>query len=219
LFGKRLARRVRVLAAGIRTLGEGDTVEPALSAGKAVRLTGQDVWSEANQALVRASKRIDERLADTRGRAEHLQAVLGSLSEGVIVADAERRVMLVNPAARGLLSLPARGEAQTLGLFADELLPASERVIRSYSAPVRDEAGHVLGTVTVLRDATRDQELDRLKSEFLMVVSHELQTPLTAIKGALELVLDDDTGQLSRVQRRFLETIERNSSRLVTCST
>jgi signal transduction histidine kinase len=42
-----------------------------------------------------------------------------------------------------------------------------------------------------------------------------LQTPLTAIKGALELVLDDDTGQLSRVQRRFLETIERNSTRLV----
>ena len=73
----------------------------------------------------------------------------------------------------------------------------------------------MLGTVTVLRDATRDQELDRLKSEFLTVVSHELQTPLTAIKGALELVLDDDSGQLSRVQRRFLETIERNSTRLV----
>jgi signal transduction histidine kinase len=121
---------------------------------------------------------------------------------------------MVNPAARGLLSLPAGGDEGALGLFAEELVPTSERVIRSYSAPVRDEAGNLLGTVTVLRDATRDQELDRLKSEFLTVVSHELQTPLTAIKGALELVLDDDTGQLSRVQRRFLETIERNASRL-----
>jgi signal transduction histidine kinase len=163
----------------------------------------------------RAAQQIETRFEEASGLAEHLQAVLASLSEGVIVADAERRVMLVNPAARGLLSLPARGEDQSLELFTDELLPASERVIRSYSAPVRNEAGQVLGTVTVLRDATRDQELDRLKSEFLTVVSHELQTPLTAIKGALELVLDDDTGQLSRVQRRFLETIERNSARLV----
>jgi len=147
-------------------------------------------------------------------RMEQLQAVLASLNEGVIVADSERRVVLLNSSARGLLSLPARGDNEA-PLLTDELLPASERVIRSYSAPVRDEAGRVLGTVTVLRDATRDQELDRLKSEFLTVVSHELQTPLTAIKGALELVLDDDTGQLSRVQRRFLDTIERNSTRLI----
>ncbi len=176
----------------------------ALGAGVVGALVGSQL-----QRRDRARQQIETQLDDATEQTAHLQAVLASLSEGVIVADAERRVMLVNPAARGLLSLPARGEEQGLDLFTDELLPASERVIRSYSAPVRNDAGQVLGTVTVLRDATRDQELDRLKSEFLTVVSHELQTPLTAIKGALELVLDDDTGQLSRVQRRFLETIER----------
>jgi signal transduction histidine kinase len=182
----------------------------ALGAGVVGALVGLQV-----KRRDRARQQIQTRLDDATNRTEQLQAVLASLSEGVIVADAERRVMLVNPAARGLLSLPARGEEQALDIFTDELVPASERVIRSYSAPVRNDAGQVLGTVTVLRDATRDQELDRLKSEFLTVVSHELQTPLTAIKGALELVMDDDTGQLSRVQRRFLETIERNSTRLV----
>jgi signal transduction histidine kinase len=196
--------------AQVRLLAMLGAVLGALGAGVAGGLVGNRLTRRE-----RAAQHMETQLAEATGLAAHLQAVLASLSEGVIVADAERRVMLVNPAARGLLSLPARGEEQPLDLFTDELLPASERVIRSYSAPVRDEAGQVLGTVTVLRDATRDQELDRLKSEFLTVVSHELQTPLTAIKGALELVLDDDTGQLSRVQRRFLETIERNSSRLV----
>jgi signal transduction histidine kinase len=120
----------------------------------------------------------------------------------VIVADAERDVVLVNPAARALLD--------------GNVVRERERIIRSYSAPVvTQNAEQPLGTVTVFRDATREQEVDRLKSEFLTVVSHELQTPLTAIKGALELVLDDDTGQLSRVQRRFLDTIERNSTRLI----
>ncbi len=195
--------QVRVLAILGALLG-------ALGAGVVGALVGLQV-----KRRDRARQQIQARLDDATNRTEQLQAVLASLSEGVIVADAERRVMLVNPAARGLLSLPARGEEQALDIFTDELVPASERVIRSYSAPVRNDAGQVLGTVTVLRDATRDQELDRLKSEFLTVVSHELQTPLTAIKGALELVMDDDTGQLSRVQRRFLETIERNSTRLV----
>jgi signal transduction histidine kinase len=195
--------QVRLLALGAALLG-------ALGAGVAGALVGRQMASR-----VRSLTGGMQRLEQAKDRAEQLQAVLASLSEGVIVANAERRVVLVNPAARELLSLPARGEEQALGLFTEELLPASERVIRSYSAPVRDEAGQVLGTVTVLRDATRDQELDRLKSEFLTVVSHELQTPLTAIKGALELVLDDDTGQLSRVQRRFLETIDRNSTRLI----
>jgi signal transduction histidine kinase len=196
-------RQAHLLALGAAALG-------ALGAGLAGSLVGRQLAGR-----VRALAGGMERLEQANDRSEHLQAVLASLSEGVIVANAERRVVLVNPAARGLLSLPARGEEQALGLYTEELLPASERVIRSYSAPVRDDGGQILGTVTVLRDATRDQELDRLKSEFLTVVSHELQTPLTAIKGALELVLDDDTGQLSRVQRRFLETIDRNSSRLV----
>ena len=195
--------QVRLLALAAAGLG-------SVGAGLAGGLVGRQMARR-----VRSLTGGIERLEQARDRAEHLHAVLASLSEGVIVANAERRVVLVNPAARALLSLPARGEEQALGLFTEELLPASERVIRSYSAPVRDEAGQVVGTVTVLRDATRDQEVDRLKSEFLTVVSHELQTPLTAIKGALELVLDDDTGQLSRVQRRFLETIDRNSTRLV----
>ena len=196
--------QVRILAlaaAALGTLGAG-VVGVVLGGGMTRR--------------VRQLESAEQRLRQTRGRVEQLQAVLASLSEGIIVADADRRVMLVNPAARGLLSLPARGEEdEEPQLLTDELVPASERVIRSYSAPVRDDSGQVLGTVTVLRDATRDQELDRLKSEFLTVVSHELQTPLTAIKGALELVMDDETGQLSKVQRRFLETIERNSTRLI----
>jgi signal transduction histidine kinase len=61
----------------------------------------------------------------------------------------------------------------------------------------------------------RLRELDRLKDEFLSLVSHELRTPLTSIRGYLELVLDEEAGELSAEQRRFLDAVERNSSRLL----
>jgi signal transduction histidine kinase len=61
----------------------------------------------------------------------------------------------------------------------------------------------------------RLRELDRLKDEFLSLVSHELRTPLTSIRGYLELALEEDGGELSPDQRRFLQAVQRNSSRLL----
>ena len=216
------ARQIGTILVGEPSAAVDDAVRTARLVAYAAALLGAIgagiVGAVVGHRMGRRTRRlatVEQQLDSTRDRADHLDAVLSSLTEGVIVADAQHRVMLVNPAARVLLSLPAGEDGQAVGLLADQLMPTSERVIRSYSSPVRDDAGATLGTVTVLRDTTRDQEVERLKSEFLTVVSHELQTPLTAIKGALELVLDDETGELSRVQRRFLDTIDRNCARLV----
>jgi signal transduction histidine kinase len=69
--------------------------------------------------------------------------------------------------------------------------------------------------VTVLHDATAEREGERLRSEFLSVVSHELQTPLTAIVGAADLLLDGEPGTLTAEQTRFVGAIRRNGDRLI----
>jgi signal transduction histidine kinase len=61
----------------------------------------------------------------------------------------------------------------------------------------------------------RLRELDRLKDEFIALVSHELRTPLTSIGGYLELILEEEVGELTTQQRRFIEVIERNAQRLL----
>ncbi|WP_432093323.1 ATP-binding protein [Streptomyces sp. bgisy100] len=58
--------------------------------------------------------------------------------------------------------------------------------------------------------------LDKAKSDFLSTVSHELRTPLTSIAGYVELLLDEDTGELAAPQRRALDVVERNTVRLRT---
>jgi PAS domain S-box-containing protein len=60
----------------------------------------------------------------------------------------------------------------------------------------------------------RLRELDAMKDEFVALVSHELRTPLTSIIGYVELVLDQESGDLSKEQKQYLHVIARNSRRL-----
>ena len=61
----------------------------------------------------------------------------------------------------------------------------------------------------------RLRELDRLKYEFIALVSHALRTPLTSIRGYTELLLDGEAGELGDDQRQFLGVVERNAHRLL----
>jgi two-component system phosphate regulon sensor histidine kinase PhoR len=67
------------------------------------------------------------------------------------------------------------------------------------------EAPH--GAVVVLRDMTRQKELEDLKTNFISVLSHELRTPLTAIRGFVELILSGGTGDITPDQLELLSII------------
>jgi len=60
------------------------------------------------------------------------------------------------------------------------------------------------------------KELDQLKSDLVSTVSHELRTPLTSITGYIDLILDGDAGEISDLQKEFLEIVKRNTDRLGT---
>jgi signal transduction histidine kinase len=96
-----------------------------------------------------------------------------------------------------------------------ELSEPAHRVLVWYSLPVHAQYGPVLGRIFAFRDATRERELDRMKSEFIMLVSHELRTPLTSIKGFSELILDADLSGLAPDLREYMVIIGSNADRLV----
>ena len=149
-----------------------------------------------------------------QGQRSHIEAIIDSMAEGVVVSDVNRRVTLVNPLAKRLLGINgADPTTALLPLHGGEL--AADKVIKSRSAPIIGEDGRTTGYVTLLHDASEEAALDRLKSEFVGVVSHELRTPLTSIKGSVDLLMDADTGELNATQRRFLSTIRRSSDRLI----
>lgn len=95
-----------------------------------------------------------------------------------------------------------------------ERLDLGDKIVSVSLSPVYTADNTLLGTVSVLRDITRDVEVDRIKSEFVSNVSHEFRTPLTPIKGYTDLLLMGAAGEVNESQSRVLTTIKENVERL-----
>jgi len=87
-------------------------------------------------------------------------------------------------------------------------------VVKADIQPVMDDEGNILGAATILRDISNEKEIDKMKSEFVSVVSHELKTPLTIIKAAVKTILDGSYGPLNEISEKILKTCSNNINRM-----
>lgn len=83
------------------------------------------------------------------------------------------------------------------------------------AAPLKDESGKVFGCVVVFRDITQAREVDRMKSEFVSLASHQLRTPLTAIKLFIEMLANGDVGKLNKEQAEYADNIKKSNVRMI----
>lgn len=147
---------------------------------------------------------------------QQIEYALHSMSSGLLVVSRSGRVQLVNHAAASIFGLDSKRAVGQLfenaisdshirefltTALADEneLLKefiVGDRIYEAQSAMVRDEAGAIVGLLTVFHDVTELRNVERMKSEFVSTVSHELRTPLTPIQGFINTLLDDPTGEI-----------------------
>jgi len=73
----------------------------------------------------------------------------------------------------------------------------------------------VIGAVDVFRDVTKEKEIDKIKTEFVSLASHQLRTPATAVKWYSEMLLDKKTGDLNKNQLRYLEEVYHGNERMI----
>jgi two-component system, OmpR family, phosphate regulon sensor histidine kinase PhoR len=158
-----------------------------------------------------------------------LLAVVNCMADGVLVTNRDAEVVLCNPSFMQLLGvdgpLPNPGP---LAAYLDDasfretiesLLTGADREpgkhlsqeldkgnvqLRAQSAPFFGPDQEVLGTVTVFHDVTSFKELDEMKNDFVRMVSHELRSPLAAIKQQQTVILDGLAGDLTDKQRELL---------------
>jgi two-component system, OmpR family, phosphate regulon sensor histidine kinase PhoR len=205
------------------------------------------IWLRARRAAEGADRAIrslrneleterDEHRASQANAQAHQLAIFNSMVEGILILDAEGRVLTVNRSLERLFGVAneLRGKSLMEAFRAHELLELYERVqkegvVRAYeltlpelnhtryievnAAAIRDAHGDSEGTILIFHDFTRIKELESVRKEFVANVSHELRTPLTLIKGYVETLIDgakDDPA----VAGKFLQTIQKHTNRL-----
>lgn len=94
-----------------------------------------------------------------------------------------------------------------------ELIGLQNKIIDVHGAVLRDQNGDTMGVLLVINDITQITQLENMRKNFAANVSHELKTPLTAIKGAVETLLEGAV-KSPKDADKFLKIIEKHSERL-----
>jgi NtrC-family two-component system sensor histidine kinase KinB len=106
------------------------------------------------------------------------------------------------------------GEAALISFPRNPTPDTAPRIYRLRANPMRGDGGSHIGAVAVLEDVTYQQEIDRLKTEFIGVASHELQTPVTSLLLGVQLLQEGAVGPLQEGQREVVDALRQDLLRL-----
>lgn len=180
---------------------------------------------------------IHAKLMQSDEEKQKVEAILRNMSDGLVLADTKGTILLSNDAMRNLFGIQSdiQGKTLTEALRNTELIEIVENVVSSkgkilrelsishpkelyliatatpfYSSQVERELS---GVVLTFHDITRLKKLEEIRKDFVANVSHEIKTPITAIKGFAETLLEGALDDRENA-RRFLEMIKNHSERL-----
>ncbi len=225
---RRITKSVEEIAAFSREVAAGNF-------RKRLLLKGKDELGELGENINDMARNLGLRLRQSEEEKTRMEAILKNMSDGLVLTDAKGKIIMGNAALNNLFGIDYSGiEGKTLleALRKTELMDIvesiaerGEKVSREIEVAYPRELyllttaapfalqGEISGIVLTFHDITRLRKLEEVRKDFVANVSHEIRTPITAIKGFAETLLE---GALEDKENalKFLESIKNNSERL-----
>ncbi len=193
------------------------------------------------ETINQLARKSAENISDITTDRNRLAAIFAGMVEGVIDVDENQKILHINDAAAKLLGiniLESTGKAIWQEVRNNEITDALDEAIKTqavvktqiglsvpkstnsiksivdiYAVSLRDDLGKAIGAVIVLHDISELKSLERIRSDFVANASHELKTPITAIRGLSESVIDDKDIERETILQ-FMGRINSQSIRL-----
>jgi two-component system sensor histidine kinase NblS len=237
-----LSKRLRTFVRGVKRLTSGDF---------GYRIPADALWGELkhlaesfNDMSTRLRVYEDQNIDTLTFERNKLEAILLSIADGVVVADNDGAVVIINESACEMLDIRNRDlilgtpitayssddgdlcfelvitdflksrEHNPYDSFVKTVDISGRRTLRVIISAIRDTEGVSLGYVMIMRDITREMEIDRMKTQFISNVSHELRTPVTTIKSYVDTLFNHGDELDAETCREFMATINTETDRL-----
>ncbi|MEE4111312.1 MAG: ATP-binding protein [Desulfobacteraceae bacterium] len=226
---RRITQPLEKMRSSARRFADGDLFH---------RLTLSDIreFSDLAETMNQMAENLQQRIDEINSQRSKTEAVLSSMREGVIATDMDQRVISINQTAARMFNIPMESVFGRSVLeiirnhefqeFMDHSLSTGEsvesdilyynegeRIFNVQCIPLLDSQQKRIGGLVVISDVTQLRRLENMRRDFAASVSHEIKTPLTAIKGFVETLCTGDVDDQEET-RRFLTIIDKHVNRL-----
>ncbi|MCK9217544.1 MAG: cell wall metabolism sensor histidine kinase WalK [Firmicutes bacterium] len=201
--------------------------------GHIITVKSNDEVGQLTEMFNYMTLRLKSTLNEMYNEKSKIETILTYMTDGVVAVDMKGMILHANPAAFKVFKIKEQDiegkhfndimailglDFKLNGLIFDEeekdnIINISDSIIRVSIVPFKNERYEIAGAIIVLQDVTEQENLDRMRKEFVANVSHELRTPLTTIKSYAETLhtgaLDDRDAAM-----KFIHVIESESDRM-----
>jgi len=228
MLARRISEPIAELKKGAERFAEGEFEKKIYSAGT----PEIDMLADS---MNRMADDLNKRINQLSLQKNEQEAILSSMTEGVVAVDNDEKILSYNLAAEKMLNMDRNSKGRSLRetvlnsdflSFAGKVLSENKNIegeiiiydqdethLKAQGAPLLDSANREMGALIVLNDVTKVRRLEKIRRDFVSNVSHELRTPITSIKGYLETAFDEYRSSGENVEK-FLKTAMKQVDRL-----